>query len=327
MPKEVLVPSFSSQENLKSGVDSSQTSESHVEAPAFSNSKGMRPQKLSQSPSNPLSLGKPRRQSYPLYPSVMQLLRQQGFSISEAEKIPASGPKGRLLKGDVLAYLGTIPSSYSSDQSARIAELGHLALSNIEPISKQESAPQPRIAPPELLLPPEPEATEIAIPISLASVFQVQKRIQATIGVTLPLSTFIMRATKLANDDLPKRITSKQTADKLFNDILGLGNVPSKVSKSHYIPQFTALPAKLNTEYPDRQKQIDIYDILTSNVSSATVSRGSRAPPLEITDGSQIEDSTNIFRVRAAKGEEKRARVFLESVKNILQVDPGRLIL
>lgn len=35
----------------------------------------------------------------------------------------------------------------------------------------------------------------------------------------------------------------------------------------------------------------------------------------------------NVFSVRVPKGEEKRARVFLERVKTVLQIEPGRLIL
>lgn len=78
------------------------------------------------------SPGKSLKQTYPLYPSVAQLLHQKGLPASELEKIPATGPKGRLLKGDVLAYLGEISASYPSEQSARIAELGRLDISKIQ---------------------------------------------------------------------------------------------------------------------------------------------------------------------------------------------------
>ena len=38
-------------------------------------------------------------------------------------------------------------------------------------------------------------------------------------------------------------------------------------------------------------------------------------------------ETMNVFSISVAKGEEKRARVFLERVKTILQVEPGRLVL
>lgn len=91
------------------------------------------PQENTRSAVNPSpSPGKSIKQTYPLYPSVAQLLHQKGLPASESEKIPATGPKGRLLKGDVLAYLGEISASYSSEQSARIAKLGRLDLSKIQ---------------------------------------------------------------------------------------------------------------------------------------------------------------------------------------------------
>ena len=72
-------------------------------------------------------------QTYPLYPSVSALLHQHNLDLSTTSTIPATGPKGRLLKGDVLAHLGQIPSSYPSELSTRLSKLSHLNLSNITP--------------------------------------------------------------------------------------------------------------------------------------------------------------------------------------------------
>ena len=69
------------------------------------------------------SAGKAQKQKYPLYPSVQHLLRENGLPKEEADKIPATGPNGRLLKGDVLAYLGRIKDNYTSELSERIAKL------------------------------------------------------------------------------------------------------------------------------------------------------------------------------------------------------------
>ena len=327
IPAEESASVSSPQEETASGIDPSRSSPSQAEAPPSLKGEETPPASSSEAPSSQPS-GKPQKQKYPLYPSILQLFHEKGIPASEADKIPASGPKGRLLKGDVLAYLGSISSSYPSEQSARITKLGHLDLSNAKPAPPKEAPPPPASdaqpsAAPEL----EITETEIAVPISLSSVLSVQKRIQTTLGVTLPLSTFIARATELANDDLP-RSAGPPTADELFNDVLGLNTVSSKVSKGHYIPQITALPSTPLSKKSGPQREPDVYDILTGTASSAiSAKKGIPMPTPGIMAGSSPGEATNVFSVSAAKGEEKRARVFLERVKTILQVEPGRLIL
>lgn len=262
---------------------------------------------------------------YPLYPSVSQLLHEHSIPTSEADKIPASGPKGRILKGDVLAYLGSIKSSYSSDQSARIAKLGHLDLSNVK-IAPPKQATQPSDS--SAAAPPSPAPvpdTEIAVSVSMKAVLEVQKRIHSTLGVTLPLSTFIARATEVANDGLPRSKNSKVSADELFDQVLGLNKVGVKTSRGSFTPQITALPsAPLRTGLRPDLKGPDIIDILTGTRSAP----GLGSPP-HISAGASTGTllSTNVFSVTVPKGEEQRARVFLERVKTILQVGPGSLVL
>lgn len=246
--------------------------------------------------------------------------------------IPASGPKGRLLKGDVLAYLGRISKSYPAEQSARITKLGHLDLSNIQAAPPSETSAKSlnrEPTTPSLQSQPEPSETEVAVPISLSAVISAQKRIQDSLGVTLPLSTFLARATELANDNLP-RSTAAPTADELFNDVLGLGNVNSSTSAGTFVPQITALPSQPMTSKPVKPQRVaeDIYDILAeTSTNGSRKSTQNLPPPPGIMGGSRARDSTNVFSVRAPKGEERRARVFLERVKTILQVEPGRLVL
>lgn len=76
-----------------------------------------------------------------LFPSVSSLLAENGISKEDAfNKIKATGRDGRLLKGDVLAYLGKI----SSDSNVKIADYiksgERLDLSNIE-LRVQEAKP------------------------------------------------------------------------------------------------------------------------------------------------------------------------------------------
>lgn len=176
---------------------------------------------------------------------------------------------------------------------------------------------------------PAKSDTEMAVTISLASVLEVQRRIQRTLHVTLPLSTFIARAIELANDDLPRSTSAKPSANDLFNQILGLDQVAPKTSSGSFTPQITALPPTPMTSVakPDRPaKQPDIMDMLTGRTSAASV-KGLPMPPPGTMAGSAPGASINVFSVNVPKGEEKRAKVFLERVKTVLQVEPGKLVL
>ncbi|KAI9800197.1 MAG: hypothetical protein M1825_004181 [Sarcosagium campestre] len=319
------------------------------EEPSASDEKP--PSGVSQKPSAPQE-----KQTYPLYPSVQRLIHTNNLSASDADRIPASGPNGRLLKGDVLSYLGTIGSSSASDLSQSVASRGHMDLSNIkisappqkpsDPTSKPPSpSPQQPLAERSV---EEPAPTEVAVPVSLAAALAVQRRIGKTLGVHLPLSTFISRATTVANASLPRAKTTDLTADELFNAVLGLS--PATVSAGSYTPQITALPSaspysdappsptssspSSSTTTSARSRKVtdaDVYDILTGSSRSTVRSRRGNVTP-DIATSEQIVDedlelTTNVFSVSAMPGEEERVRVFLERVKTVLEDDPGRLVL
>jgi pyruvate/2-oxoglutarate dehydrogenase complex dihydrolipoamide acyltransferase (E2) component len=261
--------------------------------------------------------GKAQKQKYPLYPAVQHLLKASGLSVQDADKIPASGPKGRLLKGDVLAYIGKITQSYPAEITTRLAKLSHLDLSNIQlavvaPPPKAEKATPAAAAPVEL-----PKETEVALPISLIAVIATQQRVQEALGITLPLSTFVARATELANESLPASKNQKPTAEDLFNSVLGLDAVP-RSSRGSFLPNITALgPAPFAAPSRSASKP-DIIDLLSSK--SVKPARKA-AKPTSATAG------PSVFSVSAQNGEEKRAMEFLERMKLVLEQEPGRLVL
>ncbi|KAI5371110.1 putative dihydrolipoamide acetyltransferase/Pyruvate dehydrogenase protein X component [Septoria linicola] len=261
-------------------------------------------------------LGASNTRKYPLYPSVETLLHQNGLSAKDAESIQATGPGGRLLKGDVLAYLGRINKDYPAEASKRLAKLAHLDLSNIQLAKKAETKPENKAA--EKQAAPElPKETEIAIPISLSQVIATQKRVRDTLDIHLPLSTFIARASELANEDLPLDKRRKPTADELFNSIIGLDQVA--VSKrGAFFPQITGLstPSLLKTK---PTKKSDIIDLLAP--------KPKKQPVLPASVPAGISTSDNIFSVVAKDGEESRATEYLERLKLVLEKEPGRLVL
>lgn len=69
-----------------------------------------------------------------LLPSVDFILHENNIDRNTAlNDIPATGPKGRLLKGDVLAYLGKISKEAPQDIAAYVKLKEHLDLTGIKP--------------------------------------------------------------------------------------------------------------------------------------------------------------------------------------------------
>jgi hypothetical protein len=266
------------------------------------------------------SKGPAKKQTKPLLPSVQALINEKGLEQADIDKMTPSGPNNRLLKGDVLAYLGTISESYPTELASKIQKLMHLDLSNIKLAAV---APSPAKAPERAEKPAAEVPSQVAVSISMASVIEVQSRVQKTLGVFMPLSTFISRATDIANDNLPKSKTYQPSADELFNDILGTNKVTTSSGvRGSFLPQITALPTSAPST-PVRStsaKSSDIIDILTGTTKR-------KSPSLAGRPVSGLSNSVNVFSVSVPKGDEKRARVFLGRVKSVLETEPGRLVL
>lgn len=255
--------------------------------------------------------------SYPLLPSVGHLVKQNGLSKEDVSKIKGTGPQGRLLKGDILAHIGSINADTPSAISSRFDKLSHLDLSNIK-VAEKKAAPAPKEAAP-VVEAPVIEDIEINVPVSLAKVAEVQQKIQDTLGVFLPFSTFISRAAEVANDDLPPS-TRAPTVDELFDQVLGLDKVKAaKGSRGIYLPQISAIPPP-SAFPPAVAKKTDIIDIL-----AASPKKSRSVPTITAVPG--FSSGANVFSLVVPKEEEDRALVFLERCKAILEEEPGRLVL
>ncbi|KAJ5111372.1 hypothetical protein N7532_001907 [Penicillium argentinense] len=255
--------------------------------------------------------------AYPLYPSVQQLLHQKNIPLSEASKIPASGPKGRLLKGDVLAYLGQIANDYPASQAASLAKLQVLDLSNIKIAAPapQPAAPAAEKTKEEEVVAKPPPVTSVAITISLAAVLSAQRKLQENLGVTVPLSRFLAIATDLANDDLPRAKNAKPSADELFDEILG--GEPVLSSRGDYIPELNAFETH-QARQPEPVVE-DIIDILSAKP-------GKKSAPAPVPAFEDESGAANVFSLTVPVGEEVRAKAFLERIQTLLQVEPARLV-
>ncbi|KAL6403972.1 pyruvate dehydrogenase E2 component (dihydrolipoamide acetyltransferase) [Ilyonectria robusta] len=260
--------------------------------------------------------------NYPLLPSVGHLIKEKGISKDDVTKIKGTGPNGRLLKGDVLAYLGSINAETPAAIETRFNALSHLDLSNIKIAEKK--APAPKETPKEAAPAPKApviENLEVSVPVSLAKVVEVQKKIQDKLGVFLPISTFVGRAAEVANDDLPQAPRAP-TANELFDQVLGLDKVKAaKGSRGVYLPQISAIPPASLLAPRSAPQKADIIDILAaSSKKSAPQPAGIRTVP-------GLSSGANVFSLVVPKAEEERAQIFLERCKVILEEEPGRLVL
>ena len=223
----------------------------------------------------------------------------------------------------MLAYLEQIAPSYPKELASRFTKLSHLDLSNIKVAPpKQPDAKKdlPKEAVEEAAVP-----VQLAVPVSLAAVLEVQKRMQDSLGITLPLSTFLARAVALANEDLPSARTAP-TADELFDAVLGLDSIhaSSRTSTGTYEPEIVALPdpsLRMSSTPVRRAKKSDLFDELVAPAKKSAV------PARRIPGASGAIGAENVFSLLVKKGEEKRAKVFLERVKSVLEAEPGRLVL
>jgi hypothetical protein len=168
---------------------------------------------------------------------------------------------------------------------------------------------------------------ELSVPISLASVLQVQKRMSATLGITLPLSTFVARAIALANEDLPSTSKKVPTTDELFNDIIGVSNLSNAAPKTKdgsFKPQIVALPdPSAGLRFAKKaSKKADPFDAILG------LSKSPKSTNKQLTPKESLGPE-NVFSLHVVKGteEEKRAKIFLERVKALVEVEPGRLVL
>lgn len=255
-------------------------------------------------------------------PSVAHLLHAHGLS---AANIKPTGPKGRLLKGDVLAHLGTIPASSPADLEQRLHVLAKLDLSNIKiaapkpPSSPSSSSSTPAAA----SAPPKPTHADVELEIDFAAVRAVQDRLSAALGAgtgaghLLPLSTFIARASSRAGTALP----APPTPDQIFDELVGLPPTSTGVARA-WLPIVEAKHPPAAAPAAVTVHEADIIDVLAGNVPMPA------AGPVVGGNGVGVAArGPNVMRLRVPAEEEARARVFLGRVKGLLEKEPAQLVL
>ncbi|KAK9470901.1 uncharacterized protein V1510DRAFT_369208 [Dipodascopsis tothii] len=133
-----------------------------------------------------------------LSPSVLGLILARHLTPEQAlADIPATGPKGRLLKGDVLAYFGSIAQDAPKKLSEEIHQRELLDLSNIK-LKKVE--PKPAKAAPEA---PKPAKPAVVINFDELLTFNPPRPVTKT--VIRPAQTIDVVPTVVAAPSIPLR--------------------------------------------------------------------------------------------------------------------------
>lgn len=255
-----------------------------------------------------------------LFPSVLNLAHQNNLTAEQVlTSVPASGPKGRVTKGDILAYLGKVPQSNIDTLVSVINKREHLDLSNIKAkVAEPEAAPAADAATESSKAPEQEKQVAKAPPapvvlkglFTLAELETLQISLDDSIGTTPSIKQLVEKASKLALRDVPAFTKAKKS---IFNDPLFDALVaPSNKGLKPFDVQITypSVPKKT----PSYTKR-DIFDELTSKrASSASVS---------VSDALSVAVTVNPKYV----GGEKKAQVYLDRLSFYLSSGRGDLLL
>lgn len=251
-----------------------------------------------------------------LLPSVLNLLHQNHVSEEDAiGKIPATGPNGRLLKGDVLAYLGVISKDSLNAVNSNIKSTQHLDLSNIKAKAPQHpsAAKEPEAAK-EVAKekPSKPEPIVLRNTFSLSDISLLRTTVDATLSTNLSINTLVEKASKLAHRDVGVLSKPKKSAlnDPLFDALVA----PPKTTKKPFEEKFTFKSGGPLT----KTATADVLDILASPRKPVS------SPATKATAAPQQLDVA--VKVNTADGE-KKGQLYLDRLQYYLTNGKGDLLL
>ncbi|AAS54813.2 AGR323Cp [Eremothecium gossypii ATCC 10895] len=186
-----------------------------------------------------------------LLPSVITLLHANGVTVEEAfANIKASGPNGRILKGDVLGYLGKISADSVVKVSEYIKKFEHLDLSNIElrpaqpPKGAADKKAEPKPAPPAYRTLHERLILKVPEHVSFERFSNALKQ-------------YIREATYTAHGEALDNPYSDHF-DPLFEELLSVQPREPRFEVSYDVLPLTVVPSS------SKPKE-DIFDILSGN--------------------------------------------------------------
>lgn len=258
-----------------------------------------------------------------LLPSVSGLLSANGISKEDAFKnIKATGPSGRLLKGDVLVYLGKASGESLEKLDKEISKNSKLDLSNIEIKSSKEqksTAAAPSESAKDAKSDTAPVAAAKPEPVILKQVFSLgdlellQSTVAGTLGSSIELTKLVEKASKAAYRDIKEFTKPKRSSlyDPLFESIVA--------------PRSSGKPFEISFEYPKQtirranKSSEDIFSLLSSSKGYSTPV----SPRVELSDLLKVTLKIN----DKAPGAVNKAQVYLDRLNFYLGEGKGDLLL
>ncbi|AGO12000.1 AaceriAGR323Cp [[Ashbya] aceris (nom. inval.)] len=233
-----------------------------------------------------------------LLPSVITLLHTNGISVEEAiANIKASGPNGRILKGDVLGYLGKISTKSVVKVSEYIKKFEHLDLSNIE---LRPAQPPNGAAGKKAESKPAPPAF---VTLEERLILKVPENVSYE-RFSNALKQYIREATYTAHGEALENPYSDHF-DPLFEELLSVRPREPRFEVSYHLLPLTSVPSS------SKQKE-DIFDILSGS------SIGSKSEPISSEESAQEYALDLSLKVdKKFSDSETRATRFIDYIKEL----------
>ncbi|QGN17642.1 pyruvate dehydrogenase complex protein X component [Kluyveromyces marxianus] len=202
--------------------------------------------------------------SQTFFPSVATLLQENSISPEEAfAKIKATGPNGRILKGDVLAYLGKISQESLDKVTSYIKSHEKLDLSNIELRKEQPAAEQPATASSEATQ-AAAAAAEARQPLVLSE--QITLRVPVSVSyeqLAEAVRSYVKESTFLAHEE-PLTNSASDLYDPLFEELLVQEPHKPRFKVTYNLVSVDDAPAASHHYHPD------IFELLAGTTNSAS---------------------------------------------------------
>lgn len=286
------------------------------------------PSKASESSRSDSGLAVKANPNQTLFPSVLSLAAENKLSKEKViESISASGPNGRILKGDILAYLGKVPQKSVEELTSSIKKREHLDLSNIvvksvdssksessasgtkDGKTSEKSSEKAIKATP----PPKPEPVVLNGLFTVADISALQGQLEASLGSPVSLKSLIDKASKLALSEAYSRKSHKKSVlyDSVFEDIIApntIGQLPFTVTLKYPEP----FAPVIKTLQP---KSDDFYDLLVPKASKSAAVSTSELLKVDVTLNGKYP------------GADAKAKVYLDRLGYYLAQGKSQLVL
>lgn len=248
--------------DLSSGSESSESKSGSQPQQTESKPSKPEPQSDKKSPVSQATGSNKPNPDQTLLPSVQKILKQNDISTEKAlQEIKATGPKGRILKGDVLAYVGTVSDESIAKINNEIKKLQSLDLSNIKPASKKDLAAPAKESSQTQDQVPKKEEKPKPVPITgvftLIEIQELAHEFGDSIGgAPIPVENIVDRAVKLALKDVPQYSMPKPSVlrDPVFELLLDFSPRQKPFEYKLIYPQKLGNPSSGSS----------IYDVLSS---------------------------------------------------------------